>query len=817
MCAAWLALCLASTGAVRAQAVAPAPMASAVAVPSAKPIAVADILARADEDQQRVDWARRVLAGPDPLLRLRGPLDGIAAPVEAKLRATSTGALRDLPVMRLESLERHWDFDARRFARWEAEARRALAPYSDSAVQLAQRRAAWSATRAEGLLDDLPPALAGRVDAMLAQIDATESALGTVLTQQFAMQQHASDLQARIQAGRNEVAAAIEDIDGRLLQADALPLWRGWTPGTHVGAQPALAAMQRGLDIESQFAKDYNAAASGNQQALRAVQIMLMPLILWLVVRSRRTRAEEGPPSRATVALRRPFSAWLLLSMLAVLVLEPDAPLLVQEIVLLVALVPVLRLLPGSTLQALGVWPYVAVALYCLDRLAVVIVADAQMYRLFLLALGTLALGLTLWLLRRHTTAAPPDGTGLWRARRVAGWTVVAVLGVGLVANIAGYAALAETLTSGSIDSGYMALLLYASVSACLGLMRALLGQPELAGHRFVRLYGAALQDVCTRLLVLGAGLGWLLYSMDRFRVLRPLRDLGTTVLGVGVDVGEVSIHLGGLLVFAFSTWLAFWAARAARRLLRDELPGYARLPRGMGNSIASLSYYGVLLLGLLVALSAAGFKVSQLALVFGALGVGIGFGLQNVVNNFVSGLVLMFERPIQPGDIVDAAGSSGTVRDIGLRATTIRTFDGADVVVPNGLLLSGNLTNWTMFDRSRRIEIAVGVAYGAEPARVLALLEAAVRATPGVADQPPPAVLMTDYGNSALNFVVRAWTQDIANFGALRGTLLARILADLDAAGIEIPYNQVDLHLRTVPESVAQWTRGTPRAGDPP
>ena len=232
-------------------------------------------------------------------------------------------------------------------------------------------------------------------------------------------------------------------------------------------------------------------------------------------------------------------------------------------------------------------------------------------------------------------------------------------------------------------------------------------------------------------------------------------------------------------------------------------------LPRGAGNSIASLSYYGVLLVGLLIALSAAGFKVSQLTLVFGALGVGIGFGLQNVVNNFVSGLVLMFERPIQPGDVIDVAGISGTVRDIGLRATVIRTFEGADVVVPNGLLLSGNLTNWTMFDRSRRFEVAVSAAYGSDPAQVLALLEATARATPGIAAQPAPFAQLTGYGDSALNFVLRAWTLDAGTWGALRSDLLARTLAAMQAAGIAIPYNQLDVHLRSTPEPPESGARG--------
>lgn len=208
----------------------------------------------------------------------------------------------------------------------------------------------------------------------------------------------------------------------------------------------------------------------------------------------------------------------------------------------------------------------------------------------------------------------------------------------------------------------------------------------------------------------------------------------------------------------------------------------------GVGNSIASLSYYGVLLLGFLVALSAAGFKVSQLTLIFGALGVGIGFGLQNVVNNFVSGLMLMFERPIQPGDLVDAAGTSGTVREIGLRATTIRTSDGADVVVPNGLLLNGNLANWTMFDKSRRIEIPISVAYGSDPSTVIAVISAVLCDAPELAERPAPSVILTGYGEAALNFTISAWTHDISIWGRLRGEILSRTLAALQQAGVSVP-----------------------------
>jgi small-conductance mechanosensitive channel len=759
------------------------------------PIAVQDILARASEEQQQVEFARQLLAGPQPFERLRQALDQIAGPVDAKQRNASGAVLRGLPIMQLESLARHWEFDSRRFARWDADARHAFAPYEETAMQLAQRRLAWSATRAAGLLDGLPPAMSERVDTMLAQIDTCEAALGVALEREFALSERANALKARIRAGQSDVAAAIDDIDQRLLRVDVPPLWQSLNLNSN--PQTAVDAMQRDLEIESQFARDYNAAGNANQQVLRGVQLLLLPLIIWLVVRSRHGAAAAGT---AVSALQRPFSAWLLLAMLSVLVFEPDAPLLVQEIVLVLALVPVLRLLPSNTAAWLGVPPYIAVGLYALDRFGVAAVADAGIYRLFLLALNLLALGLTMWMLRRQPPLPAGGGQALQWPRRLLDWLVLVMLAVAAICNVAGNVSLAETLTSGVIDSGYMALMLYAGVAVCQGLLRVILSQPQLAGRQLVHRQGPVLQAVFDRLLVLGALIGWLLYSLHRFRLLRPLQGASTTLLGAGIDVGEVSVHVGDVLVFLFASWLAVWIAGAVRRLLREELPSHGTLPRGVGNSIASLSYYGLLILGLLVALSAAGFKVSQLMLVFGALGVGIGFGLQNVVNNFVSGVVLMFERPVQPGDVVDAAGISGTVREIRLRATTIRTFDGADAVVPNGLLLSGNLTNWTMFDRSRRFEVTVGVAYGAEPAQVIAILTATASATPGVVADPPLVVLMTGYGESALNFVIRAWTTDVSHWMQVRGELLQRVLSALQAAGIAIPYTQIDVNLRNLP-----------------
>jgi small-conductance mechanosensitive channel len=291
--------------------------------------------------------------------------------------------------------------------------------------------------------------------------------------------------------------------------------------------------------------------------------------------------------------------------------------------------------------------------------------------------------------------------------------------------------------------------------------------------------------------------------------------------------MGQISITLGSVLLFVLSIWVAFWFAKTIRLILQDEVLPKMALPRGVGNSVATLSYYGLVTIGVFVALAAAGFELSQLTLIVGALGVGIGLGLQSVVNNFVSGLILMFERPIQPGDVVEVAGTSGKVREIGMRATTLTTFEGADVVVPNGSLLSEKLINWTLSDMTRRIDVNIGIAYGSNPREVMQLLLDVAKVTPGIATHPEPNVVFNGFGASSLDFGIRAWTHDFNSWVNIRSEMSMRLYDALQAAGIQIPFPQQDVHLRSVDAASCASLAATlmpapvpapvPAPGDPP
>jgi small-conductance mechanosensitive channel len=313
-----------------------------------------------------------------------------------------------------------------------------------------------------------------------------------------------------------------------------------------------------------------------------------------------------------------------------------------------------------------------------------------------------------------------------------------------------------------------------------------------------------------TNFVMLAALVAWVVVVLNEFRVARPIFGAVKTVLTYPLVVGQISVTLGSILLFIASVYIAFWVARTVRVVLRDEVLPNMDLPRGVGNSISSLSYYALVLIGLMVALAAAGFETSQFALVFGALGIGIGLGLQNVVNNFVSGLILMFERPIQPGDVVEVSGTSGKVRSIGMRATTLTTFEGADVVVPNGTLLSEKLINWTLSDMNRRIDVEVGVAYGSDPRRVLELLREVALGTPGITPHPVPAIVFKGFGTSSLDFGIRAWTNDFDDWVTIRTEMTARVCEAFAKEGIEIPFPQHDVHLRSVAPAAGQQLAGS-------
>ncbi len=196
------------------------------------------------------------------------------------------------------------------------------------------------------------------------------------------------------------------------------------------------------------------------------------------------------------------------------------------------------------------------------------------------------------------------------------------------------------------------------------------------------------------------------------------------------------------------------------------------------------------------MALSAGGIDLGKFGLLAGALGVGIGFGLQNIVNNFISGLILVYERPVNVGDTVEVENLMGIVNKIGIRSSNVRTFDGAEVIVPNGNLISNQMINWTLSDNQRRLDIKIGAAYGSNPNLILKLLEKVAKNHEFVLKDPEPRALFEEFGDSSLNFRLLCWVPFEMSIG-VKSDISIGIYNIFAENNIEIPFPQVDLNVK--------------------
>ncbi len=288
------------------------------------------------------------------------------------------------------------------------------------------------------------------------------------------------------------------------------------------------------------------------------------------------------------------------------------------------------------------------------------------------------------------------------------------------------------------------------------------------------------------------------------------------------ITVGSVSISITSIAIGVAMFALGFWLTRRFQRWLDGSILERTRVEAGARNSIrTAVGYLGVAIAAM-IGLSVAGFNLSQIALVAGALSVGIGFGLQNIVNNFVSGLILLAERPFKTGDIIEAGGYVGVVTNINVRATEIRLFDRKTLILPNAELINQPVSNWMHRNTLGRVEIRVGVAYGSDARKVHDVLLAIAEGHPDTLSNPEPFVAFDNFGDSSLDFVLYAYLADVTLGLGVRTELRMQILERFAEEGIEIPFPQRDVHLRMVgdkapPAPMAPYVPGPVSHGHDP
>lgn len=455
---------------------------------------------------------------------------------------------------------------------------------------------------------------------------------------------------------------------------------------------------------------------------------------------------------------------------------------------------------------------YLVAALYPLFLAMEAVSLPAPLFRPGLLILLLVGVAVQFAEVRRRGGPGLATPVGHWSVR-LAGAVLLFVAG----ADILGLDQLAFWVVQASVAAAFVIFVVVLLIRLTRSTIQTMLSTEPKGRFRFVRRIGYQLADRLTWLVQAVLWLGAILYVLDVWEIApSPLRTWNM-LTGAGFQFGDVEITLGRVLLAALLMYLVTLLSWLARAAVETRALERWNIDRGMSNSISRILHYSLLTFGFLLAARAIGVGLSNFVLVAGALGVGIGFGLQNVVNNFVSGLILLFERPIRVGDIVVVGDRWGTIQNIGLRATTILDFDESETIVPNADLVSQRVTNWTLSSSVARLVVPVGVAYGSDVAKVLEVLMGAAASEEIVLDSPEPQALFRGFGDSSLNFELRVWLADVRSLPKLQSSLVATIDARLRTEGIEIPFPQRDLHVRSVDGEAAARLLGNQAPAPPP
>jgi small-conductance mechanosensitive channel len=716
----------------------------------------------------------------------------------------------------LTDVRREWDRVSDRVAEWQASLQaRAQAIGAEQAI-LRATRDLWSETAAATEAQDPEyfVAVEQRIQDVLERTSGLRRLAREQLEPVLLLQERLSRAVLEVEDGLRKLDEHMSHAREQMFLPERAPLWtlRAWRPDERtLGAQIRDSWREHRTTL-ADYWDDYR------RQLLAHLGLFLLTLgfFCWLYWRSRRWKIDEPELEASAFILGRPLATTILLTLLLSLWILPNAPRSLIQLIVLALFVPLIRLLPGllppESRQAI----YVLIGLFVVERIEEMAGEGSILSRVLLLLLTIVTLTLMTWVVRKEKTLG--IDRVWWKGVRFLGRLAPALLAISLVANVIGVVNLSDLLTSGLLRGAFLALVLLAGDKVIDALLIALLRSPAARRLRSVRTHPELLHRRTMAIVQVLLFVLWLWGTLAIFTILDPTWALLVGVLSSPLTVGAFSISLGDVLAFFLAVWLATQISRFLRFVLEEDVFPKTTVPRGTQSAFSSLIHYTLITLGLLAGLAASGIEMTRITVILGALGVGIGFGLQNIVNNFISGLILIFERPVQVGDTVEFNEILGRVRRIGIRSSTVRTYRGAEMIVPNADLVSNMVTNWTLSDQLRRIDVPVGVKYGTDPEKVIEVLHEAAMKVDRVMQEPEPQVLFDGFGDSSLNFLVRVWISSFDEGVRMKSAVAVAVNAALREADMEIPFPQRDLHLRSVDPAAGGRLRGeeTPPSRDP-
>lgn len=768
----------------------PSPSPTPTAAPTAVPLP--DIVSASDSALERLNGIQSELSSNKIIDNTTRELAATTKEIDARELETRRIVRPGVPLVTLDEFETRWQKLADQLTASSRELTdRATALESDLA-QMSATRTTWKATVELAGKSNAPPEVMQRINQVLQGIDASEGMLQKRRASVLTLQTRVAEQTQRANSGLRSIRSAQSAAANRLWLQDSPPIW---SPEVRTAAAQSLGRdSQVSLGAQAALVRDYL-----EREWTKLVYIALLFIAFVLVMlRVQRQVARWTDKDRAldrtNRVLQLPFSTASLLAIVAARLILYDAPRGVWIILGMLALIPIVVVLRSLIDRHLFPLVNALVVFYLTAQLRILTAPIPALSRVILLLETVGGLIFLIWFLRARRRSGPRTTSN--KTARIASSIAVAGFGAIIVTNSLGYVALANYLSVGILSAAYFAVILYAAARILEGLVLFALRTRPLASLGMVQRHQTLLQRRITRLIKVAAMVTWVLLSLGAFSLREAVISRTMTLFNSDIGVRWFRISLGAVAACALTIWITLLLSRFLRFLLQEEIYHRFQLARGPAYAVSTLVHYVVLLVGFYVAIAALGADMTKFAILAGAFGVGAGFGLQNIFNNFFSGLILLFERPVQVGDLIQVGDQIGVVRRIGIRASIIALDDKSQLIIPNGQLISEKVTNRTFSSLQKRMELTIRTAYGEDPEQVIKLLVTTAAAHPHVLKTTPPDAVLKQFSEDALVFVLGFTTENVAQFPFVQSDVAVAVNAALREAGIEIPVPQRIVHL---------------------
>ncbi|MBO0721762.1 MAG: mechanosensitive ion channel [Blastocatellia bacterium] len=760
----------------------PPPAAQPVATPSPaveQAIELPQIAARAEElDRSLREMSERL--APDPALNsIDQSLREQEASMRERQRQTDELIAASPTIVELKDAEQDWRAAKERCNGWRRLLTERIKAVETDARSLTDQQALWSATLDRLRGTNPIEAVLDRVRTVINEIQSTKSKANRQLTFFVTLQNSVSQQDQALTDVLDKIGRARAELERSLLDRDSLPLWKA--ASTEVGDQSTDASLRRAVKRASTHAQEF---LNAHRRTVFALFIFfIVTLGINLILRRDVIRDLQAESSRAAHLFRHPISLALLASLIVALPLvSTGAPALVRSLLIILFMAPVLRFLPALISPAARPLLYLLVGFGLTVGIWEILAVGEFVKREITALLSLAAILAAVWLMRPSRINILESSERRGSLVVIASSVTLLLITGSLLANLLGYVGLSRVLRGGTIHSAYFAVILYTAFIATTSIFSRI-WRSEQDSHSP---HWEMIAKWCSRILGIAAVLLWFYASLNFFNIRESVLDSLSSVLTSPIRLGTIAFSLGDVLTFVLVFVLGLVLANIIRVVLQMDVLPRLPLKRGLPYAISTITYYVLLLAVFLMALAASGVELSRFTLLTGAFGVGAGFGLQNIINNFFSGIILLFERPIRIGDSLEIDNLTGDVERIGMRSTTLRTSQGAEVIVPNSLLISGRVTNWTLGKPHRRGELKVEVSSDIEAERARDLLAEIANSQEGVLRDPKPAVYLTGFGGNTLNYELQFWMPHAAMLMQVRSELTLRIAAALRALSQE-------------------------------